>query len=86
LITAIPHYIKGTQEAWKISKEGVETAKSMNKFDWSLVGKIVKVGETLVGLPTLLDQLSATSSAIREFMFVNKMDDSSMKSQLAGIY
>ncbi len=85
-MTAIPHYIKGTQEAWKISKEGVETAKSMNKFDWSLVGKVIKVGETLVGLPTLLDQLSATSSAIREFMFVNKMDDSSMKSQLAGIY
>lgn len=85
-MTSIPYYITGVKEAYKISKEGVDTAKSMNQFDWSLVGKIIKVGETLAGLPTLLDQLSATSSAIQEFMFVNKMDDSSMKSQLAGIY
>ena len=85
-MTSIPYYIIGVKEAYKISKEGYNTAKSMNKFDWSLVGKVIKVGETLAGLPTLLDQLSATSSAIREFMFVNKMDDSSMKSQLAGVF
>lgn len=85
-MTSIPYYIIGVREAYKISKEGVDAAKGMNKFDWSLVGKVIKVGETLAGLPTLLQLLSATSSAISEFMLVNEIDDSSMKAQLAGIY
>lgn len=85
-MNATPYYIAGVKEAYKVSKEGYNTAKSMNKLDWSLVGKISKVAETLGGLPTLLQQLSLTSDAINEFMFVNEMDNSSMKSQLAGIY
>ena len=81
-VTSIPFYIKGVVGAIDTGKQAAEAGKSIASQGPMALLKIGALVSIVSKTPTLLSQLSGTTSSMFEFMTANDIDNTEVKQKI----